>query len=541
MFVALEVSGRTFSFKENIRKFGRLSIFWLLIVAVLIALRLARASIPVINWDSLNHHLPLLMERLNVASWGPLWDVPTDRRTPLLGVILKLPIFAVDVYGRSLGLYHNLLGLLVSWRLLKVIKHRFEMSDQHCFWLGVLWLSLTDIWWYMGLMGDEPWLLLISAVWIEHLLRAQYTNRSWALLVALMGLGLCIKMTALFFLCPVFLMGLWEGRRHKKGLLWGLLCALLINMSVHAFTWLPYGMVYPVQRWSDLLAQASPAKVFDGAEIKSRRAAMGLPDHQDNHGAASSALAMLNSNLYRSGKWGTGVLLYWSMMLGAWIMFIKRYKQDPFWFRLWAQLTLGLLITMCLWSFSPQAMTRYNMPLWLWAWVLCANLMSLKSVIVSWAFKGICSCTLCLSLALEAKALVLKMGQAHLLAPMDYWEKHLVDGGLVSVFESVAGPGERAFYAGSSSLLWAGKGHVLAQVGNEVGWRDIDRMPHFLHSKGIRWLVISNVARSYDPVIAQLLDQLRREGCIEKEHQLKGGAIYRVYDSPVLDSRQPTV
>lgn len=541
LFIVLELQYEGFSFKDRVARIKAIPIHWLLLVVVLISLRLIRGGIPIVNWDSLNHHLPLLTERLASQSWEPLWDVPTDRRTPLLSVLIKMPIFVIDEYGRSLAIHHNLLGLLVGWRLLKALKFHYGLSVQCCFWMGALWLSITDIWLYLTLVGDEVWLLLISALWIEHLLRTDHTNRSWALTIVLMSCGLCIKLTALFFLCPILFMGLWIGRDCKKGLMMGTVCALLINICVHAFTWLPYGMVYPLQRWSDLLAQSSPAVVYDGHDIKLKRESMGLDDHQDNHGAASSPLSMLESNLSRCGKWGTGVLLYWAMVLGPWLILIKGSKGDPFWVRLWIQWFVGLLLTMCLWSFSPQAITRYNIPIWLWAWVLCGHLVTLKSVLIVHTFKVTCSCLVCLSVVLEAKGLAHKLQHEHLLKPMVFWEKQLVDGRLVSVFKSLAQKGDRAFYAGSSSLLWAGDGHVLAQVGNEVGWRDLERMPQFLYSKGIRWLVISDVAMEYDPLIARLIDKLIVEGCIKAEADEEGGSIYRVFDSSALKAGQLTV
>ena len=57
----------------------------LLVVIGLILIRLIQASTPSVNWDSLNQHLPQLYERLTRGDLSPLYELPTDRRMPMLG------------------------------------------------------------------------------------------------------------------------------------------------------------------------------------------------------------------------------------------------------------------------------------------------------------------------------------------------------------------------------------------------------------------------------------------------------------------------
>jgi hypothetical protein len=194
------------------------------------------------------------------------------------------------------------------------------------------------------------------------------------------------------------------------------------------------------------------------------------------------------------------------------------------------QIASGLLLAMCLWSFSPQAFTRYNIPLWLWLWASLAWLIKRESTWMMRTLKLSCCLLLLNALGLEGKALWMKLKQDHVLHPRAYWLNYLTDGPLVHEFEKNANEGDRVFYMGGASVLLAGRGHAFAQIGNEVGWREPSEMQHYLKREGLTWLLVSDAALGFDPVYKEIVKTLKSNQALDVEKTVRGGTLYRILD-----------
>lgn len=518
--------------------------FGLALLLGLVCVRCLRAMGPVINWDSLNMHLPMLLERLNLGTLDPMYWVATDRRVLEGGIHLKMMFMAFDGDGRVLTLCHVLMCI---WGLLSLAVNVSEKSKFGVHYGLGLWLFFiaSDLWVYVLMSGDEPWFLMASILWLGLYVSAQTcSKREVMAAMMVLGLSLSIKITAVFFLWPIFLLSVLRFKTQRKVMLLGVLGSLAVVMLIWSKTLGDYGMMYPFQRWSDLLADGeSVPKVFSGHEVVLERQALGLADHRDNHGVGSAPWSMFLSNLMRSPTWPIGPYGLWLVLVLLSYAFCKSPRElvkklcgcsTPI--ALLAATLAAVGIGMSVWSFSSQAISRYLLPVWLW-W-------SVASGALIWEFcrerpiwrRNLIVSVLLLSsfgLLLELKVLAGRMSDSNYWSPQRYWRQHRQDAQMIDRYRTLrAELGEksgRAIYYGGLSVLMVGERAHLAQVGNEVGWRSPDQLLKFLQREGIEWWLLGDSAQQLDQVYQKLTDVAVEKGWITLVDVQEDGKIYRCH------------
>jgi hypothetical protein len=500
-----------------------------LLSALLMAVRMARGLLPIENWDSVNHHLPLLLERLYAGHLEPLFNVATDRRTPLGGVMLKCYPMAFDSSGRALVVMHIGLVGLVFYRVYKAMAV-WHPEGKRVFVLSILMLMpLSDLWVYIGMAGDEPWFLMLAMVWVELFLwpKPQLSVMRIMLSTALLIMGLCIKATAVFFLVPAALAGAIFFWRQWKGLVLGLCLGMGCVIMCHSWSLRHYGMIYPLQRWSNLLETQEPVHLFTAKEVSVGRQSLGLSDHRDNHGALDAPAAKWWDNLSRAHQWPLGPYGLWLCCLIWTGIKLKRSPLMTMAGLFLGSCALGLSFAMASWSFSTQAITRYLLPLWIWGLLGLSMVFAQKTAYILW-IRRLIFLLLLSATFLESKVLWFKAQASFLDNAQVAWEKRLLDGPLLKRFRELNVLQEKTFYMGCSAVLLAGEGNWLAQVGNEVGWREPEQLAKFLKQNQISWWVLANSAEKYDAVYGKLTEEAERLGLLDLVEADPLGKIYRV-------------
>jgi len=505
---------------------------WTLALA-LAAVRLGLALLPLNNWDSLNHHLPLLLSRLTEGGWSPMPWVATERRTPLFSILPKLWATALDPTGRALVVQHLLLGISLLWGLARLIRSRFP----DLFWampLLMIW-SLSDIWRHLLTAGDEIWMVLGTVSFVALCWERVGSRRQGFIAVAVLVAGMGIKATAIFYVLPFGLAGFFFLRggllRRCLGVAFGV---ILAGIAMGPNLW-NYNMAYPFNRWSDLLSTEAP-EVLSSQEVKVQRASLGLADHRDNLSPGSKALVNLKNNLEQFPRLALGPYLIWALL--GMILLGKG------WARNWPQgsastLTLSMLavfLAMLAWNFSPQALYRYLLPVW-WVFLLSLGviLAGTKAFAPKWLGLGV-GLMLLFALGLEGRELIRRSQQPHPLSPQRHWLATAHDGPLIDTWLKQKSESDRAFYIGSLSLMMVDQErHWLAQLGNETGWRRPEDLKSFLAREGIDWWIFSFDADRLDPVYRKLTERLKTEGVLERVSALESGEIYRVKLGRVKD------
>ena len=501
-----------------------------IVALLLVIVRCLRGFLPLENWDSVNQHLPILIERLQLGQLEPMLNVATDRRIFLGGLFLKGYPMAFNLSGRALVLTHLGLVLMGIWRCAQQLKVWMpERKDLPQLWIFMC-LALSNLWIYIGMAGDEPWFFLLALVWIEMLIRpkAYRTNRYLALLASLQMMALSIKATAVFFLCPLGIVGLFLYRRQWKGLIFGSLLGMVVFAATANWCTNNYNMIYPLQRWSNLLATQTPTPMFSSQEVAKARVTLGLADHRDNHGALDAPLAKIFDNLSRWPQLPLGPFWLWAgiLLLGS-RSWSWRSQESRTAMVLLGMTLLGLGFAMASWSFSSQALTRYLLPLWAWLIMSLAMLCAQHPHYSHW-LRRMLLLLLLFALLLEAKALVGLAKASPWWDARATWEQKLVDGPLLKRWRQLNVQGEKTFYLGGASVLLAGQGHWLAQIGNEVGWRDPEDLAEFLRKTQIKWWVLANSAERFDPIYAVLTQKAVMGGWLSLVEECPSGKIYRV-------------
>jgi hypothetical protein len=532
MFQTLKVDVKTLN--VQLRKHGPTLQWFFVLVALLLMVRLARSFFPVLNWDSLNQHLPLLMERVNSGTLDPLFSVSTDRRTLWGGVLLKWVPMVLDSCGRTLILTHV---VMVALGLVSFLKLGLTCGrGWQCLIAVLMFMACPDLWVYILMAGDEAWFLCFGIVWVSHYLFGHHLKcsaREVFCLMVMVALMLTVKMTAVFFVLPIICTGLVQFRKSLKVFLGAAVVSLILIVLLIGKTYNDHGMIYPLQRWSDLLSLESPPKLYQPEEIKLGREALGLVDHHDNHRAGSQPWIMFRENLSRSSSWPIGPYWFWALLALPWL--IKNKK-------LFARNQLGLMLTIALaltlsmssWSFSPQAITRYLLPVWFWlsvflAQAICSSIE--KNNVAYRAIKVSLFLLISYSLFIESKVLLGRLhSHSSIWNPISYWKEVCPDGPLLSHWDTLKSDQDRAFYAGSASVLMSNQGHWLAQVGNEVGWRAPGKLKSFLTRENLKWWIVASSAIKIDPIYQALSHEAVTLGLLEKVATLPSGVIYRVKD-----------
>jgi len=494
----------------------------------LLMVRLILSLLPINNWDSLNHHLPLLVSRLQVGGWDPMVWVSTERRTPLYSILPKLWAVSLDPTGRALIVQHLLLGIALLVGMGEVMK-RLWPNRWWLLPLLMIW-SLSDIWRHLLSAGDEIWLVLGSMAFLSMYWSKELRTRSLILgsVVPLATIG--VKATAVFFILPFGLAWLFI-LRHRPWTILSLLGlgSFLVALSLAPNLW-NYSMAYPANRWSDLLAADSP-KVLSGRDVKEQRLAFGLDDHRDNRPPGAKAFSSFIDNLSRLPSLALGPYLIWFLVgvlsLGAAVR-SKIYGRDGL---ALVMALLAIFLSMLSWSFSPQAMFRYLLPAW-WVFLLSIGILLEGMFPKRWLRVGM-SLMLLFGLGLEGREITKSVLQPHAWKPTQHWLEKSQDGPLIAEWRELSQGRGRAFYIGALSILMVDSNqHWLAQLGNEVGWRNPDNLSDFLKRENIQWWVLSSQADRLDPLYRRLTESLVNSGQLRITKALTAGEIYRVSFSP---------
>jgi hypothetical protein len=513
--------------------------FCVVLMSILLLIRLWRCVTPVMNWDSFNYHLPLLWERTQAGNLELLRGMSVDYRTMWGGVLLKWPAAVMDPFGRVLVMYHFLLGVI---SLCCIASHVAKRCSVLVSLVAVAsFFALSDLWVYVMMAGDEPWFLCFGALWMIWFLRREELELSRTEEVTMMFciLGMIsIKMTAVFLLVPMGISVLWDYVHRPKILILGVVLSVCLFAPLLAHKHQQVGFTYPIKRWVNLLSfDDELPRLMNSKYIAQARRSLGLMDHRDNKDAGDGALGNLVENASRVGSWPIGPQVIWLMLfmcfypsrLGS----LGRQRMGT----LLCLSFLAILVAACLWSFSPQARCRYLLPVWMWIAVGVVLVISrvvevdLGSSVVRKGMRAMVYSVifmLMFATLMEGKLLKDRLSLQSIWEPRLHWLKALPDGSLIGTWEHLKDENERAFYMGSSSILMAGKGHILAQAGNEVGWRSPEDLPNYLKSNNVVWWILARSAERVDGIYRALTKRALTEGWLVLEHQGQAGEIYRV-------------
>lgn len=501
------------------------------ILILLICVRLLRSFIPTLNWDSLNNHLLLIRERLFVGDLSPIWHVPTDRRVPLNGVLLKLWPFSFDQNGRVLVFLNVSLHLfsasLIFKRVATLCNIRLALIAL------AMYLSLSDIYVYSVSAGDEAFMSFFILVVVDQVLLNHTKNKKqivciWLLLAIVMS----IKMTALFWLPWLLILFLFSHLYNFKTHFLGLILFLSMVLFSYTFNYRNYQMIYPFQRWSNLLMEGdSQVKMYKPDDIKLQRKELGLQDDVNNKAVIDAFLDKLFKNLKTSLSLPLGPYPLWIafVVLVACIGY-KNHFLDKSFLIPFGLVLICFLASLITWPFSAQAMFRYHLPTWS---ILMLSLgLGIGCFVQKYGLKNIIlfsTMTLVmLALCIEVKA-TYQLSDRNMFDPKRYWQVRAPEGELVLYIHQILQEDERVFYLGmNSSLLKPGK-HWYAQYGNEVGWRSPEKLVELLRKKRIKYWVYSNQFQKHDQIYERITQYLLDQKFIFLVKSINIGKVYQVY------------
>lgn len=518
---------KTTTFEKVILLFGLL----------LLLIRAFQSFSPTINWDSLNQHLPLISSRLSQGDLSPIFTLPTDRRTPISGVLLKIPAYCFGENGRSLSLVNfgiYLTILIQLWSSLnKLVSFKAALIGVLCF------LSWIDIATYFKHIGDEPLFCLFTMGLISVILEPTKSRLKLFFTFAILGLAFSIKLTTIFFI-PILALVLFIRHILLKDYLActiGVFIALLIGLTPYIKQYQDYQMIYPIQRWTNLLEFGPKTPhVFSFEEIKQFRTHYGIKNHRDNQKVNTDPLFKWKTNLKKLLYLPLGPYLGWIIILSIFSVFILKHPNNeskkPLLFILLCAgiVFISLNLAMLAWSFSAQAMTRYLLPIWcIWALVLGYVLQNLSEKTNSylWVKLGLFICCI-FSFSLEFKYAYLNLKKSPWQDTRSYWLNHASDGPLIKEWEEQNPSKPATYYIGNSSFLLNHSKHAVAQIGNEVGWRDADQFITYLKESQFETFIYSYKANVIDSYYDYLRKHAIKKGVLtlQKKHLL--GELYLI-------------
>lgn len=484
---------------------------WAIAITGLLVIRFTKAGLPLENWDSLNHHLPLLLGRIGDGTLNPLMDIPTDRRTPFAGVWLKSIPIALDPHGRVLVLTHLLAFLIAAASFAKERMGPFALLSL------LALLSLTDLWIYVLNAGDEAWMATLTLVAAAAMGSRQ--RLSLAVAVVTLAWVASIKLTGLLIAGPLGLALLWKHRSRQLFVV--SLFALILTLGFHGRNLVEHDLIYPLNRWSNLLAEGP---VFSSQQVRLERAKLGLADNPNNHPPLEGAWMKLQHNLGSLGRMALGPFFIWS---GLVLLVLKRSFPQP---SLLLPCIASCLLAGVAWEFSPQAYYRYLLPTWaLLTLVLAEHWGKALSHPASKWMHACLALLFFLSISLEGKALFHHLSKEHSGAPMPFWVHHTHDGPFYPWVQEHTKEEEGLLAISTNSVLFAQRPNTwLAQVGNEAGWRRLDEFPSFFEREKIHWILLSNKAESIDSIYSSLLNTLADQGHVSLHQEVSAGKIFRV-------------
>ena len=329
-------------------------------ILVLLSLRAFQATTPTINWDGLNQHLPLLSARLEQGDWNPIFEIPTDRRTPMSGVLLKISAYSFGLDGRALSLTYLGIYIIILCQLWKLLYTL--CSKTAALFCCACFASWTDIAVYFRHLGDEPlFCLFISSVITSIFIKPKV---SYAIQInfALLGLAFSIKLTTLFFVPFIGL--IYLARTYKSyptktlfiSLGIGLFFALLTYTKQHH----DYNMIYPLQRWTNLLEFGpNTPEVLSFETVREKRLDYGIIDHRDNKSVTKDYLSKWFNNSKKLIYLPLGPYTYWIPLLIIFSLFGKVTFSEQKHLHLISFTICFVIVLVCLnltmsaWDFSP--------------------------------------------------------------------------------------------------------------------------------------------------------------------------------------------
>ncbi|MBF0196955.1 MAG: hypothetical protein HQL32_04565 [Planctomycetes bacterium] len=515
----------------------------LLVIAALLIMRFSRCFLPTLNWDSLNSHLLLLRERLNIGDLSPIYNIPTDRRVPLGGLFCKMAAYVFDPAGRTVivahfGIYVTLISLV--YQMMVNLTNR----KSGLIVLGV-YVSISELMIYMNGLGDEALLSLMVMSGFafftskDHIVRPGQIMAAWAFL----GFTFAIKMTALFWAPALAILLLWKFSKQIKWSLLGILFALIIASVWQYRTWHEYETVYPFLRWSNLLHEGGKdMKSFNLSYVKDQRVEWEIGLHRDGSTVVADPIGRFQQNLIRLPRLPLGPYLLWALLLAVFLLAKKAALEKQEKKTILACLAfaaMAILPSMLAWKFTPQAMFRYHLPTW-GPFLLALSLLMQRGVVIYGLRTSVMLLLvfhLCFQGALEAKVLFKEFRRDHLLSPVSYWQKYSAEGELLSLMKKRIGE-EKIMYLGINCALVPGEGHWYIQIPNETGWRAIEEIPVFLNKQNIQYWVLSAANEGLDePLYRKLTQILEAQGVLTLYDSCSQGKIFTVRSSDSVHPR----
>jgi len=523
-----------FNLKLIVKDASRLEKIALLVSCAILSIRFIQSTTPTLNFDSLNQHLPLLAARLAQGDLAPLYELPVDRRIPFSGVIVKLPLYCFGEDGRAISIANFGIYLLLIFQIWETLKKSGSKTAAVIAIICII--SWIDIATYFRHVSDEPiFCLLMMAAMSTILIRPKSVGVYWVL-ACVLGLCFSIKLTTLFFVPIVVVMiAIKCAKEHALG---NSLCLVLLALSFGGISYIKqyndYHMIYPIKRGTDLMDFGPDIpKVYDFEEMRQNRLALGLLDHVDNQKIGNGVFSKWTANFNKLIYLPLGPYIYWSLLALPFMYLKRRETKGALSLQLrmcFGVVLLSLNLAMCVWSFSPQAMTRYLLPIW-GVWAMGLGLffsVFLESYqIKNWMY-GCLLLLLCFCIGIEGRATYVILKRSPWQSIDDYWLKYSSDGPLIKLWQEKTGGQMPTYYVGNASFLMRNSQHRYAQVGNEVGWRDPDKFIEYLDSGRFKFLVYSQSAASLDPMYALLVNRAVEHGVITLTEDSSHGQIFSI-------------
>lgn len=523
---------------ETFRSSSALERLIFILIIALLTLRAFQAFAPSTNWDSLNQHLPLLSARLEQQNLDPVYQLPTDRRTPISGILLKIPIYCFGQDGRSISLTFFGIYLIVIfqiWTLLFRLCSRLSALIAVC-----CFVSWTDVAIYFKHLGDEAFFCLFVTAITASLLLKLNSHKAHFLVSITMGICCSIKLTALFFIPFLACVYLYRYFRDLKPsiILGSLLCFFIFALAPYLKQKHEHHMIYPLQRWTNLMEFGPQVpKVYDFKTIQSKRAEHGLNNHRDNQKVSSHPFSKWLSNFYHLKYLPLGPYFLWAILMLIFSIFQKVPFSEQKRFNFSTLFISALIVFTCLnlamiaWDFSPQAITRYLMPLWcIYAIVLGIFFFEFgKSLKIEKNLKFLFLLCLLFSFSLESKQGWQTLKKNPFQNTHAYWLDHCADAKLIEAWKNITQEQQAStFYMGNSSILFMQPQHQVAQVGNEVGWREPKAFLQYLTDHEFKYFVYSFSAETIDPMYRVIKDYCANSKKLALVNSNSNGEIYQI-------------
>lgn len=492
----------------------------LLSLSLCVMIRLLRVAIPSLNWDSINNHFLLLSERLVSGDLSPLMHVPSDKRVPQFAQCYKLWTFALDSTGRLLILNQAFILYWSAFEAFKLMHSKINRTQIFLF-LGIIF-SITDIAVHTFNAGDEAFLAL-CLVAILSVFKLDKTFKNACLFAFLCAFFLSTKLTALFWLPYFGITALVIYRNLKLKIILPLCVLVVVTIVGYSREYLIYGMVYPFTRWTNLLEFEPTGVLFQSSFISEQRELLGISLDHNNQTIGSSWLAKFLGNFKTLLFIGIGPFLFWGLLACFQRKNFLSFEQVKV-----ILLPLSaLLISFGMWSFTEPALYRYHIPSWIVLTALFAGLFLMNENKV---WKKFITTSLILLLlftsSLEFKVHILRFKSGFFLSSKDFYTQHAPEGKLIELIHQNVPSNENLFYIGNSCGLVKRPGTWFAQIGNEVGWREVDQLKAFLDHLGIRFWAVSHQTSRIDPIYKALTSYLIQHHQLKVYAENEQGKIY---------------